>query len=283
MTTNSSSDSSSVLILSVSSEIGEQLALDYLRRGARVAGTHRAELPESLRSQPNFSSLRCDITAPDSADALAAFLHAKNFSWDIFISCVGQLAPVGLFFENDFNAWAHSVNTNSLAQLRALHAAHPFRRADRLCHVVFFAGGGTNSPFRAYSAYCLGKIALIKMCELIDDENPDLNVFIVGTGWVRTKIHAQTLAAGSRAGASFQKTRLFIEQGEQGTSHADVAAMIRWGIAQGRGVAGGRNFSVVHDGWRDGGAGLAAELLADPDRFKLRRHGNARADASLSS
>ncbi len=269
-----SSRRASVFILSVSSEIGEQLALAYLHDGATVSGTHRGPLPASLRGQQNFSSLHCDLTLPRAAGAIREFLRQQAAPWDIFISCVGQLAPVGPFFENAFEPWADAVGINSVAQLRALHAAHPFRRLGQTCHVVFFAGGGTNNPFPAYSAYCLGKIALIKMCELLDNENPDLNVFAVGTGWVRTKIHEQTLAAGARAGASYDKTLAFMAQGTPGTSHGDIAAMIRWGIAQGRAVAGGRNFSVVHDPWRDGGAALAAALRADPGKYKLRRHSN---------
>jgi len=265
---------SAVFILSVSSDIGEQLALDYLQRGACVAGTFRRELPASLRQHPRFSGLQCDVTTPESHALISEFLTGQKFAWDIFISCVGQLAPVGLFFEQKFDSWAQSVDTNSTAQLRALHAAHPFRQPGRTCHVVLFAGGGTNGTFRNYSAYCTGKIALIKMCELLDDENPDLNVFIIGTGWVRTKIHNQTLAAGARAGVNYEKTRSFLDQDVRGTSHEEIAAMIRWGVEQGRMVAGGRNFSLVHDGWRDAASGLDATLRTDRNKFKLRRHGN---------
>ncbi len=273
------SELGAVFILSVSSDIGEQLALDYLQRGLRVAGTYRQSLPASLREQKNFAGLRCDVTSDDCAAKISGFLQAQDFRWDIFISCVGQLTPVGEFFANDFEDWASSVETNSLAQLRALHAAHPHRRAERQCHVVFFAGGGTNNPFRSYSAYCLGKIALIKMCELLDDENPDLNVFIVGTGWVRTKIHEQTMAAGARAGINYGKTRQFIDRQDPGTDHRDIAAMIRWGVTQGRAVTGGRNFSVVHDHWSETDTNLAALLRADPHKFKLRRHGNNGAES----
>jgi NAD(P)-dependent dehydrogenase (short-subunit alcohol dehydrogenase family) len=274
MSSSPTAEPATVFILSVSSDIGEQLALDYLRRGWSVAGTFRTSLPESLREHERFSGLRCDAVSSECGALISEFMRARAIRWDIFISCIGQLAPVGPFFECDFESWAHSVETNGVAQLRALHAAHPFRQKARVCHVVFFAGGGTNNPFRHYSAYCLGKIALIKMCELLDDENPDLNVFIVGTGWVRTKIHEQTLAAGPLAGDSYAKTRSFLDQKEPGTDHREIAAMIRWGIEQGRAVAGGRNFSVVHDPWAEAGSDLAAALLADSDKFKLRRHGN---------
>jgi NAD(P)-dependent dehydrogenase (short-subunit alcohol dehydrogenase family) len=264
-----------VLIVSVSSDIGEQLALHFLQRGCRVFGTYRKAAPASLAAQRRFAGLKCDVARPESAAMLSGFLHEQRVRWRCFISCVGQLSPVGLFFAQDFETWARSVETNSVGQLRALHAAHPYRQTGQICHVVFFAGGGTNNPFRHYSPYCLGKIALIKMCELLDDECPDLNVFIVGTGWVRTKIHEQTLAAGGRAGENYLKTKTFIEQDEPGTSHAEIAAMIQWGVDQGRAVAGGRNFSIVHDAWRNGGADLAAALRADRQKFKLRRHRNA--------
>jgi NAD(P)-dependent dehydrogenase (short-subunit alcohol dehydrogenase family) len=262
-----------VLIIAVSSDIGERLALDYLRRGFRVAGTYRSEAPASLRDHPNFLGLKCDVTQPESGPALSSYLVRVKFRWRVLISCVGQLAPIGPFFENDFESWARSVDLNGVAQLRALHVARPLRGSG-LCHVVFFAGGGTNGPFRNYSAYCVGKIALIKMCELLDDENPDLNVFIVGTGWVHTKIHDQTIAAGIKAGSNFETTKVFIADDNPGTSHSDIAAMINWGITQGKAVASGRNFSVVHDGWRNGGDSLAGRLRSDPAKFKLRRKGN---------
>lgn len=270
----SSSTPRVVFILSASSDIGAELARRYLHEDAIVCGTYRNALPADLRAHPRFKPLRCDANNPASHREISAFLREAGLTWDLFISCIGQLSPIGLFFQNDFEQWSAAVNINSTAQLRALHAAYPFRRSGGVCHAVFFAGGGTNNPFRAYSAYCLGKIALIKMCELLDDEAPDLNTFIVGTGWVRTKIHEQTLHAGSRAGVNHATTSGFLASDTQGTSHDDIAAMIDWGIAQGRAVAGGRNFSVVHDGWRDGGEPLSTRLRTDPHLFKLRRSGN---------
>ena len=265
-----------VFIVSISSDIGTQLALHYLEKGATVCGTYRTKCPPALTGKSGVRTIQCDIAQPNCTEEIATFFSGSGLRWDIFISCVGQLAPVGLFFETAFETWSESVNTNSMAQLRALHAAYPFRHDGQICHTVFFAGGGTNNPFHAYSAYCLGKIALIKMCELLDDEAPDLNAFIVGTGWVRTKIHEQTLAAGARAGGNHAATAAFLDDPTKtSTRFEEIAAMIDWGVAQGRAVAGGRNFSVVHDNWRNGGTQLASALRADLHKFKLRRHGNS--------
>jgi hypothetical protein len=60
-----------------------------------------------------------------------------------------------------------------------------------------------------------------------------------------------------------------------GTSMDDIFACLEWCVGQDRAVVGGRNFSVVHDPWRNGGKMLAQALAADADRFKLRRSGNA--------
>ena len=260
-----------VFILSLSSDIGGYLARHYLALGYQVFGTHRAPLGEDWSKHPNLTTLACDVAHEGAPSAIRQFLKERKLVWDLWISCVGLLDPVGPFAEVEFDAWRNSFEVNSTAQLGALHASLPFRRPRKVSHVVFFAGGGTNGPFPGYSAYCLGKIALIKMCELLDDEMPDLNVFIVGTGWVRTKIHDQTLRAGRRAGLNLERTQTFLREGTAGTSLAYVAAMIDWGVRQGRPVAGGRNFSVVHDDWRAGGDGLAVALRAHPGRFKLRR------------
>jgi len=184
------------------------------------------------------------------------------------------MEPIGKFFKCDFDTWEQSIRVNSTAQLRLLHEIYPLRRKGSTCHVVFFAGGGTNNPFTNYSAYCAAKIMLIKICELLDDENKDLNVFIIGPGWVRTKIHNQTLNSRSAAGRNYERTLEFIRSKNNGTDYKDIYDCINWCIAQGRAVSGGRNFSVAHDIWHNGGKALARQLRATHDKFKLRRFKN---------
>jgi len=80
--------------------------------------------------------------------------------------------------------------------------------------------------------------------------------------------------AGNRAGANLDKTRDFLAT--DGTPMGDIYDCIEWGVAQDRAVIGGRNISVVHDPWRNGGQALAAALAADDNLYKLRRAGNDR-------
>jgi hypothetical protein len=114
------------------------------------------------------------------------------------------------------------------------------------------------------------------MCELLDSESADTSFFILGPGIVRTNIHRQTLDAGARSGRNLQKVVDFLKSADPGTSHDDIYECLRWCVASGKAVVGGRNLSVVHDEWRGGGSALASALKTNQDLYKLRRSGNER-------
>lgn len=255
-------EKSCVFILSVSSDIGHALALEYLNDGYEVVGTYRnIESVNDLSKQPRIKLLYCDIASPESIQSMITDYGNLSKPWDIFISSVGTLEPIGPFFSADFDEWEEAITVNSLAQLRVLRELWPYRRQGQICHAAFFAGGGTNNSFPNHSAYAASKVFLIKMCELLDSENPLINVFIIGPGFIPTKIHR------------FQHTIDFLPSRQKGTAYKDIYDCINWCIAQGKNVAGGRNFSVVHDSWRED-ARLVEQLQRDKNKFKLRRFRN---------
>jgi NAD(P)-dependent dehydrogenase (short-subunit alcohol dehydrogenase family) len=262
---------SKIIVLAASSDIGAHLTEHYLRSGAEVVGTYRTRTPRVLDLEKAGARLfPLDIKSGVQVTSFAEQLKASGFSWDTLISAVGLLEPINSFFSTNFDAWERSVITNSTAQLRMLHAVHGLRARSGLSKVLFFAGGGTNGPFDNYSAYCLGKLALIKMTELLHSECLDLQVSIIGTGWVNTKIHHQTLAAGESAGSNFDTTRQFMASSNGvGTSLETVAECIDWCLSAPRSAVGGRNFSLVHDQWRQ--PQFIEELIANPNSYKLRR------------
>jgi len=272
--TNRRNKVKNIFILGIGSDIGIALTKYYICQGYQVFGTYRnSSSIKSISAFDNIKLFKCDLG--DNAEIKKCITKYKTLGkpWDIFISCAGTMEPIGNFFKVNFNEWEKSVIVNSTAQLRFLHEIYPYRRKKSLNHAVFFAGGGTNNPFANYSAYCASKIMLIKMCELLDDENKDLNVFIVGPGWVRTKIHTQTLQSNS-AGSNLSRTKQFLKSNSPGTDYKDIFDCINWCIKQGRQVAGGRNFSVVHDLWQKKPKSLARQLRADSNKFKLRRFKN---------
>ena len=259
-----------VIVVAASSDIGTHLVKHHLRRGASVIGTYRrrSRHVEALE-RAGAAMLAVDLDDEDAVRSLADNAQVAAFSWDAIIFAAGDLEPIGPFFSTDFGRWERSVIVNSTAQLRALHAVFPHRDRSTVAKVIFFAGGGTNGPFDNYSAYCIGKLSLIKMTELLHSECLDLQVSIIGTGWINTKIHRQTLAAGGAAGSNFEKTRQFMNEPSSGASLERVAECVEWCLTAPRDAVGGRNFSLVHDDWTN--PAFLTALQSRPDSHKLRR------------
>ena len=264
-----------VFIAAISSDIGSALAKLYLDEGCEVAGTYRDDAGiADLAKDPRVKLIRCDLSRAGDLTDLSAQMTRSGITWDLFISAIGQLSPIGSFLDADRDAWLASVAANGSMQLALLHVISPFRIQGSMANVAFLVGGAISRSFPNYSAYSLGKLQLVKFCELIHDECHDIHAVAVGTGWVATKIHQQTLLAGDAAGDNFDRTREFVARRETGTSIDDIKACLDWCFAHPRDVTGGRNFSVVHDAWRHGGQALAMALAQDTEAFKLRRHGN---------
>jgi NAD(P)-dependent dehydrogenase (short-subunit alcohol dehydrogenase family) len=263
----------SVIVIGIGSDIGRELAARFASDGWRVSGTYRTragldQLPEDVWLVP------CDLAVPNSVRAALEEFRRDGPTWDMLVVAVGTEEPIGAFWECEPDAWDKNIRINALAPLRIVRGLYPRRNSSGTPCVAFFSGAGTNSAAPAYSAYCASKIFLIKMCELLDAESADTSFFIIGPGIVRTKIHEQTLRAGKRGGANYQKVVDFLGSANAGTSHDDVYACLQWCIDAGKSVIGGRNISLVNDSWRNGGSTLTGLLEGDPNLYKLRRFGN---------
>ena len=261
------------IVIGISSDIGRELAVRFAADGWAVTGTYRSK--DGLRGLPaDLHVTPCDLASSESVATAGKWLAERCPSWDALVVGAGTEEPIGPFWECDAEHWEENLHINSLAPLRLVRLLYPQRNRGGKASVVFFSGSGTNSAVPAYSAYCVSKILLIKMCELLDAESPDTSFFIVGPGIVRTRIHQQTLKAAERAGENLQKLERFLDSADPGTSHDEIYSCVRWGMNAGKAVMGGRNISLVHDGWRGGGAELRRWLEGDANRYKLRRFGN---------
>jgi NAD(P)-dependent dehydrogenase (short-subunit alcohol dehydrogenase family) len=262
-----------VFILSASSDIGLALAKRYLNQGCRVLGTYMSSehLIRGIRDKKDCHLFYCDITSKESVAKLLEDVGGLQYRWDVFISCVSRPQPLTAFFQGNFDSWSESIHVNVIEQLRVLHGLYPLRNKKKVCDVAFFAGGGVNNAVMNFSAYTASKIMLIKMCEYLDAENEDLNIFIVGPGWTRSKGHYKILYDKQVSAEKYQQTLEFLRH-HKGTPMQDIFNCIEWLRMQGRKVSGGRNFSVVYDCWKGvHSQNMAEELRKDPNMYKLRR------------
>ena len=256
------------IILSISSDIGLELSKALTTKNFEVFGTYNKSNPKT--SIPNKNLLKIDIKDFNS-EIFKNWL--KNIGeWDVFISCIGNLNPVGKLLNINSNEWVESVAQNSTNQIGALLNALKYRNLKGSPSVIFFAGGGTNSATEFYSAYTVGKICLIKSVELLDHEIEDTKFTILGPGWVKTKIHNQTLKAKSNAGMNYKKTLDMLSEPNKFNPIKKVINDVFKIIELPKELVSGRNFSSVHD---DINFKKLKELYSvDKDFYRLRRHLN---------
>ncbi|HET6884331.1 MAG TPA: SDR family oxidoreductase [Pirellulales bacterium] len=262
------------IVVSASSDIGHALADGWLAAGCELYGTFRtsgAALEQlALRGAALFC---CDLAKPDSIRTACERLRSDANDWDVLVLAAGLIEPIGPFVECDFAAWSESIQVNFTGQMQILRELLPARRRPaRLPPLaLLFAGGGANGATLNYSAYTLAKIALIKAVELLAAEVTDCRFAIVGPGWVKTKIHQATLAAGERAGDNLQRTHEKLA-GDDCVPIERVVDCCNWLVTAPMEVINGRNFSTAFDAWGD--PRLDEMLRADRDMYKLRRAGN---------
>lgn len=264
----------SAIIISASSDIGTAISRRWLTRGWNVFGTYRtmSQTVDELHSY-GVELVDCDLSDPTSIRKACSNLRTLCPQWDVLVMCPGTQEPVGAYIECNFDEWEESVRVNFTSQMRIIHELLPSRRVNSVLGpcVLLFAGGGTNNAPMNYSAYTISKIALIKMCELLDAEISDTRFVILGPGWVKTKIHNSTLRAGARVGINYQRTVKKLDSDEW-TPMDQVLDCCDWAVNTHRELISGRNFSVVFDRW--GTEELAKMLTENLDMYKLRRYGN---------
>lgn len=180
-------------------------------------------------------------------------------SWDLCMIPIGRVAPVGLWNQVGALDWDNTIVSNVMAPVWMLKSVWSQRNPDSA--VCFFAGANPNKPMENYSAYSVGKMALLKACEHLDLESPDVKLFALAPGVHLTKIHQATRDAGVK------NERL--ERADKGEvqSIERVWECIRWCLSQPKSVIGGRNI-CASDPF---GPELAARLATHPNMFKLRR------------
>ncbi len=263
-----------IIIFGINADIGFNLAKLYSKQNYNIIGSFRCENNslKILKKYNNVKLIKCDFSTKKNLKAFVKEVDKTQFQWDEIFSSIGSTKPIGKFFNLEFSGWKKSIDLNFIKQMELIHMLYDFRNQSSVVNINLMAGGGTNSVFKNYSAYCISKICLIKMCELIDDENPDIKIQIIGPGFVKTKIHNETLDAGMSAGTNLKKVQNFLNSSENGTKFEDIFNCIQWLNKSEKKITSGRNFSVVHDNWGDDK--LINQLRNDKNMYKLRRFRN---------
>jgi NAD(P)-dependent dehydrogenase (short-subunit alcohol dehydrogenase family) len=180
--------------------------------------------------------------------------------WDLVICCLGSVAPVGLWHDLDETQFLLNLESNLITPIRLLQRIWKNRRLGAT--VCMLAGSNPQMIMDGYAAYNIGKMALLKAVEQLDQESPDAKFFALGPGTVLTKIHQPTLDVkwdNPKLDKAMSMPKFGLPQ--------QVYQCLMWAIDQPKEVIGGRNICASDQF----GPGLAQQLKDDPWMFKLRR------------
>ena len=254
-----------VIIAGITSDIGRFICLKYLEEGCSVYGTYRKDISKDFLELIHSSggeAFYCDFSEPTSVEECSIQINNKVDNWDIFISAVGVIKPICSFAQANIDMWEKNVYVNAISQLHLLHNIIEKRNADS--SVFFMTSKGVNDAFANHSAYCISKIILIKMCELLDDEIPDCKFIAFNPGFIKTKIIDQ------ETNLNIDKTTSSSSDDENEMKMNRVWKFIRWSADIKKSIVSGRDYFVKYDEWE--GDSFAQFLSESPDAFKLRRY-----------
>lgn len=267
------------MITGGSQGIGLACARSCLRAGARVTIAARGveflnTARESFQTEgfgSDIFSVTCDVSKDEDISRLYDSAQTKFGDIKGVIHAAAILGAIGKITDVDSLAWWETVRVNLYGSFLVMREAARRMIASGGGRIVTFAGGGASYPFPNYTAYAVGKAALVRFVETAAIELAPANIEInaVSPGFVITKMHQSTIAAGPSAASAeyFERTKAEIQSGgippEIG---ANVATFLITSAAQG---ITGKLVAAQYDNVSNWSQHLAE--LRDTDIFTLRR------------
>jgi NAD(P)-dependent dehydrogenase (short-subunit alcohol dehydrogenase family) len=230
-------------------------------RGAPALDVALAELDGS-----GHGRLAMDVSDPAAWPAAMAEID-RGGALHGLVTAAGTLGPVGPLEDVAVDELVAAIAINLVGTALALHHALPRLRSTS-GRAVTFSGGGATGPLARYDAYAASKAGVVRLTENVAaDGAVELNC--VAPGFVATRMHEGTLAAGpDAAGAAYyERTRSQLYEG--GFPASEAAALVAFLLSADAVGISGRLISAQWDPWRD--AGFRERLRSDPDLGRLRR------------
>ena len=254
------------IFIAGASDIGEEIINSLSKSKNKIIYTYRNS---KLKKNHNINAHKLDIADRDEIKNFVKNKDLKN--WDQLTVLPATQKPIGLFNKNDPEEWVSSIDLNFTNQMYLVRKLLPLRNKKKIKSIIFWAGGGTNNSTKNYSAYTVSKIAQIKMAELLDYEMINTKVVILGPGWVKTKMHQETLKNKKYSRENFFRTENRFKENNF-VKTKEIVNCVNSIINSNKKETGGRNISVEFDKWKN--EDFYKILSIDENMYKLRRDFN---------
>jgi NAD(P)-dependent dehydrogenase (short-subunit alcohol dehydrogenase family) len=263
--------SARVLITGGSMGIGRAVAEELAAHGAELVLVARGEkdLQAMIAALPGDGH---QAVAMDVTDTVAwAGLIAGLDRLDALVAAAGVLGPVGPVEDYAADDFMRALEINLLGTVAAVRYCLPLIRTADAGAIVTFSGGGATGPLPRYDAYAASKAAVVRLTEnwARDLAGEEIRVNAVAPGFVATRIHEATLAAGPDAAGADYFARTERDLADGGVPATEAAQLVRVLVDPEQTRFSGKVISAQWDPWRD--PEFRDRLAADPDLATLRR------------
>lgn len=259
--------------------IGKEIARAFVANGDRtvICGRNADALEAAVGelAQAGSGSVRgstCDVSDGDSVRAFVASVLAEEGRIDVLVNNAGVYGPIGRAIDNPPEEWLDALRINLFGVFLMTQEVGRAMVSQGAGSIINLSGGGATSSKPRYSAYAAAKSGVVRHTEVVADElrGDGVRVNAIAPGFIVTRFHEETLAAGAEADPDLEKVRAKIEAGgDDPKKAAELALFLSSPEAEG---ITGKIFSAIWDDWRS--PAQRAALRDSRDLYTLRRIDN---------
>ncbi|KAK5064723.1 hypothetical protein LTR84_000557 [Exophiala bonariae] len=186
-----------IVITGAGAGIGREVAAAFAQAGAstiHILGRTKSLLEETKQIvEKQNPGTNVVVHTADIVDEAAVTAAAKNIgSWDVIVANAGYIPSPETIESSDANEWWKTFEINIKGNYLFSRAFLPYKNSGGT--IVAYSSGFAflppSLPFLAKnSSYSTSKVGTARFYEFLAIEHPDLNVFIVQPGVIRTALY----------------------------------------------------------------------------------------------
>ncbi len=267
--------SKTAIITGADQGLGKYTARLFIQYGASVVICSRnlkllEEVAEELNSEKLFF-FQADISNCIDVDRLFDFALSKLGTLDIVVNNAAIQGPIGRFDETIWDDWRNVLEVNLFGSAYCMKKAiEIFRKQGCKGKIINLSGGGATSSRPNFSGYAVAKCGLVRLTEILADENREYGIDInsVAPGVMKTGMLQTILDAGRDCAGELEFDKAYRSLNEDDTSMVEPAELVVFLASNKSNGLSGKLISAMWDAWSQDDF---ISKCTDENIFTLRR------------